>query len=95
MWERRIGTQHRPVRGWAKDYSCTNLDLTRGLRSEDGKRTDPPSEEPKEQMHLGNASVGQLHQKVRHHGRHQRLANKEERKYLGNVAITSTFNALH
>ena len=48
VWEGRIRTRHRPVQEWAKDYSCTNPDLTCGLRSEDGKRTDPPSKEPKE-----------------------------------------------
>ena len=41
--------------------------------------TDPSFEK---QMHLGNASVGFLHQKIKHHGRHQRHANKEEMKYL-------------
>ena len=56
---------------------------------------DPPSEEPEKRMHLRNVSIGQVHQKVGHHGRHQRRANKEERKYMGNVDITSTFIALH
>ena len=72
-----------------------NLDLTCGLRFEDGKRVDPSSEEPEEQMYLGNALVGHLYQKTRHHGRHQRRVSKEERKYLEKVDITSTFNALH
>ena len=56
---------------------------------------DPPSEELEELMHIGNALAGHLYQKVGHRGRHQRRANKEERKYLGKVAITFTFNALH
>ena len=41
-------------------------------------------------MHLGKASIGYLQQKVGHHGRHQRRASKEERKYLKKVATTST-----
>lgn len=53
---------------------------------------DPPSEAPEKQMHLENASVSQLHQKVGHHGRR---ASKEEMKSLGKVVITSTLNALH
>ena len=72
-----------------------NPDFTCGLKSEDGKRTDPSSEELEERMHFGNASIDHLHKKVWHHGRHKRRASKEERRYLEKVAITSTFIALH
>ena len=103
-----------PVQGWGKAHLCTNLDLTRGLeseegrhrdhpspdltrgiRSEEGRRRDPSSEEPEERVHLENTLVGHLHQRIGRRGRHQRHASKEERKYLGKVAITFTFNTLH
>ena len=48
----------------------TNPDLTCEQRSEDGKRIDPSSEEPKEQMHLGIASFDHLHQKIEHRETH-------------------------
>ena len=62
MWTKSQEERH--------DEDHANPDWTCGLRSKDGKWTCPPSEELKKQMHLRNASVGQLHQKVGHHGRH-------------------------
>ena len=35
-------------------------------------------------MHLEDASIGHLHKKIGHHGKFQRRASKEKRKYLGN-----------
>ena len=79
--------------GRPRDHS--NPYLTWGQKSKDGKWINPLFEKLEEQMHLRIASFDHLHQKTKHHGRHQKRASKEERKYLGKVVITSTFNAQH
>ena len=46
------------VQGWKKAHSHTSPGPTRGYRSKEGRCRDPSSEEPKEQVHLGNSSAG-------------------------------------
>ena len=90
-----LGSTHglRSEEGRHRDH--TNPSPTHELRSKEGRRRDLSSEELEERVHLENASTSHLHQRTGHHGRHQRCASKEDRKYLGKVAINFTFNALH
>lgn len=68
MHQSKSDTWTKPEEGRHKDH--VDSDLTYEQKSEDEKWMDPLSEEYKERMHLKNASISHLHQKVRNCRRH-------------------------
>ena len=55
----------------------------------------PLTEDPEEQMNLGNTLSNCLYRKVEFQGRQQSRASNERGEISGKVTTTSTFNALH